>query len=68
MQRWTDENGFSESTVSDDLSCGFAGVIDGDNVGIQVAPPRDEIVPHDIGQEPILIGAEHGATVTVNMH
>jgi len=68
MQRWADENGFSELTVSVGLSCGFAGETDGDNVGIQVAPPRDEIVPHDIGQEPILISAEHGATVTVNMH
>ncbi len=45
MQRWADDNDFSESTVRDDQSCAFAGVIDGDNVRIQVAPPRDEIVP-----------------------
>lgn len=69
MRRWAEENGLSESTTDGNrLSCRFWGAIHGNHMGILVTPPRDEIVPTALGQEPILIGAEHGATVKVLMN
>ncbi len=66
MRGWALEEGLSEDTVPEGLTCSFRGVVDSNFISILVTGARDEIGPR-YGLTPISVEVEHEAVVEVHM-